>query len=763
MQQEKEPVWVRFLSLNILINVLRWIFLLIGFFSFAGRAFLNYPEDILGDLDFLIPAVVILYTILATFLSLAYVKGVTSAKIFIVFELLHSLFLIYFYGSAFFLLIVVIPLLEAALFLGNVMVTALFLFVIGITLFPLELLRLKESYPVELYQKQQYLNFVRGWIAYLSVGGVLVWCFGKLIELQQSGEQAKKRLLDEKNILIETIEERDKTVARLTEEAEALTSRLLKLEQVSEEVERILVKKTELLQFLSGLLDNKDWERANNYLAKNLEQILQYQSLCIFIANEAGGELYCSMVSSPFSSSLKNLVFQHGEGVVGWVAKQKIPLLIEKGVLEVGDTKDKFRVIIEYEPSALVVPIEIAQEVAGVLYISHPAKEAYKKDDLEMLLVIARCLGTFLGYKKYGAPLKVVLESKEKEFKEKEERFIVEINRLQRILNTSKVLFSNLKLERLLENISDIILNAINLQNLLIFLKEEKEGVPIMKVKLALGPHTEQFEDYYTSTKSGIIGYIFASRRGLLISSGLFTPPDEEGVTYKTLLKTDRSTMIVPLIFKKEILGLIYVSSNEENVYSLDDLKLLVDLSEFISIALSSALELENTLLNAFTDEETGLSSELYFLSRLEEEIIRAKRYKLNFALIMLGIDQEGKFLRRYGQEVYWKLWKEIAFMIKSNVREADLVARVEEKLIGILLLHIKKKEAVAVCERLRNVIAETPYKLPDGNILYFTASLGVANFPYDGEDVATLIDSARLSFDEAQSLGGNRTLFVSD
>jgi len=66
------------------------------------------------------------------------------------------------------------------------------------------------------------------------------------------------------------------------------------------------------------------------------------------------------------------------------------------------------------------------------------------------------------------------------------------------------------------------------------------------------------------------------------------------------------------------------------------------------------------------------------------------------------------------------------------------------------------KAGAVGVCETLRGVIEGAKF-LANGEVM--TVSLGIATFPADGQDAATLIAAADRALYQAKSSGRNRVV----
>jgi transcriptional regulator with GAF, ATPase, and Fis domain len=88
---------------------------------------------------------------------------------------------------------------------------------------------------------------------------------------------------------------------------------------------------------------------------------------------------------------------QIGEGVAGWVAKHKTPLILGRA----GDAQEhpEFKLISQSLSAAIVVPIILREELVGVINISSRAPDTvYENDDLHALGVFAENAGACIRH-----------------------------------------------------------------------------------------------------------------------------------------------------------------------------------------------------------------------------------------------------------------------------------------------------------------------------------------------------------------------------
>ncbi len=207
---------------------------------------------------------------------------------------------------------------------------------------------------------------------------------------------------------------------------------------------------------------------------------------------------------------------------------------------------------------------------------------------------------------------------------------------------------------------------------------------------------------------------------------------------------------VLPLLSERKLVGILAV----ENLPK-------ADLERFVILSMQFALEIKKVLLYemvekmAITDSLTGLYVRRYFYERFTEELQRSKRYGFPFAFLMIDIDDFKRCNDTYGHLVGDFVLKEIARIIRENVREIDIVARYGGEEISVVLPETQAENARAVADRVRKRIAENVFKAYDER-LQLTISTGIAVYPEDAFEMKDLIDRADQALYEAKKSGKN-------
>jgi diguanylate cyclase (GGDEF)-like protein len=142
-------------------------------------------------------------------------------------------------------------------------------------------------------------------------------------------------------------------------------------------------------------------------------------------------------------------------------------------------------------------------------------------------------------------------------------------------------------------------------------------------------------------------------------------------------------------------------------------------------------------------------------MTRLNEEVDRARRLGLTFSVGMVDIDHFKECNDKYGHLVGDAVLKKISERLKNSVREVDMIARYGGEEFCIVLPETEKELATTVAERLRKSVESKHIKAFDEKVK-MTVSVGISTFPQDGENAATLIDKADTALYKAKRKGRN-------
>ncbi|HVR98156.1 MAG TPA: GGDEF domain-containing response regulator [Thermoanaerobaculia bacterium] len=155
-------------------------------------------------------------------------------------------------------------------------------------------------------------------------------------------------------------------------------------------------------------------------------------------------------------------------------------------------------------------------------------------------------------------------------------------------------------------------------------------------------------------------------------------------------------------------------------------------------------------------DAQTGLMTQAAFLRRLQESVKLANRFGERPALLILELDRFRKVSGHLSPVVGTRLLDEIGRRLTWCIRRSDLAGRLGDDRFGVLLPNVPGTWAVrAVAERLRQAVA-APFE-SDPAKPRFSASIGTACYPQEGDSAEAMLQHAEEAMAEAKGLGGNR------
>lgn len=188
-------------------------------------------------------------------------------------------------------------------------------------------------------------------------------------------------------------------------------------------------------------------------------------------------------------------------------------------------------------------------------------------------------------------------------------------------------------------------------------------------------------------------------------------------------------------------------------------------IAAFVHNRQSAALREDNAQLRhlATIDKLTGIPNRRHFEDTLAVEWKRAMRNGTPLSVILLDVDHFKKCNDTYGHDVGDAILQQVAERLNNGLRPGDVGARYGGEEFVVLLPETDTEGAVAVAERLRLALGETPMRhitTPDATTQ--TASFGVATLvPHDEWGQKELVSRADTALYEAKHAGRNRVCAI--
>jgi len=154
----------------------------------------------------------------------------------------------------------------------------------------------------------------------------------------------------------------------------------------------------------------------------------------------------------------------------------------------------------------------------------------------------------------------------------------------------------------------------------------------------------------------------------------------------------------------------------------------------------------------SITDPLTRIYNRRYLMTRLDEEGRRARRTDRPFTVVMLDVDHFKKFNDTYGHQAGDEVLEGVAAVLDECVREVDCAARYGGEEFIIVLPETTAEGGLELTQRIRERLATETF--PGGKV---TLSIGIAEFPADGETPDFVLRAADAALYRAKREGRDR------
>lgn len=154
----------------------------------------------------------------------------------------------------------------------------------------------------------------------------------------------------------------------------------------------------------------------------------------------------------------------------------------------------------------------------------------------------------------------------------------------------------------------------------------------------------------------------------------------------------------------------------------------------------------------ATVDGLTGLANHRAFQQTLSEQCRKSLTNGRPFSLVMVDVDHFKIYNDTHGHQEGDAVLRRVAKAMTSGLRQGDLAARYGGEEFALIFPRASKDAAFKAADRIRMSIAQQPYS--KGAI---TVSMGIAEFPTDGNNPTELIERADRALYHAKVTGRNR------
>jgi len=297
----------------------------------------------------------------------------------------------------------------------------------------------------------------------------------------------------------------------------------------------------------------------------------------------------------------------------------------------------------------------------------------------------------------------------------------------------AQTLGSSLRLSEVLEIVAAKIGQLVPYRSCVIYLVEDDGET--LSARFAAGAHVESLRGRWLRLGEGITGWTATQGRNR------FSNSPELDLGGAGIELADYSTVAAfPLSHDGKVLGAITLYF-QKDVPCLDDHVRMMDIiAKLAASAVFNSTIFAETEESALTDALTNLPNSRYLRQVFDQEKIRSQQAGQPMAFLEADLDGFKGINDRFGHHVGDRYLSEISRVLKSHLRERDVLVRLSGDEFAALLPMTGFAQAALLAERLQQAVDLFTLRLEEGKVARSGLSIGIALFPQDGEGFEDLL-----------------------
>lgn len=250
-------------------------------------------------------------------------------------------------------------------------------------------------------------------------------------------------------------------------------------------------------------------------------------------------------------------------------------------------------------------------------------------------------------------------------------------------------------------------------------------GTGKLKFEIAMGIDANKLKDVYIERGEGIAGWVAENGKPLVVEDVSKDPRFSQRLDKILDFKT-RSVVCVPLLNgNNRVVGVIELINkilsrrertisaegkditDDTGIFTAIDMELLSTIGVFTGIAAENAFLHQKVKELAMIDPLTGVYNRHFFNELFEREEERIRRYNQTVCVLMMDVDRLKHVNDTYGHLAGDKVLKTIADILKSSIRESDILARFGGDEFILLMPHATEDQGKDLAVRISSLITK--------------------------------------------------------
>lgn len=491
-------------------------------------------------------------------------------------------------------------------------------------------------------------------------------------------------------------------------------------------------KHLEIVRRISQVaIQSFDLRRFVEEIARLIQEVFGFYSVTVFSYEPLPQQLeLLSAAGAPLPGLAVGDKLPASEGIVGQVARTGRHHLCNDVCRQ-----EAYRDVLLHTKSELTLPITHEGRLMGVLNIESPRLNQFDGSDVEIFGRVA----DQVAYTIANAEL----------FRQKTSAhdLLLELNDLSRRINSS------FDVEATLDAVVRELPAVVGCRLCSVFFyREEQRELVLMRHNLPTGLVPEG-PISLREPSNVLMAKVIELRQSVHVRDVELELSLPNRPQYQT-----KSFLNILLRNEDRVLGVLNLTDKVDGgTFSADEFYLVNSFAEHLANAVANAEKYQRILQLSITDGLTGLAVHRHFQNVLTAETTRSDRHGTPLALVMVDVDDFKLCNDTYGHQVGDLVLREIAVVMRGELRAYDLASRYGGEEFGIVLPNTSLRQAQAFAQRLLAAVAGG-VSVPSHPRLRVTISEGVAEYQaHTGKD--RLIRDADQALLEAKRRGKNRVV----
>ena len=424
-----------------------------------------------------------------------------------------------------------------------------------------------------------------------------------------------------------------------------------------------------------------------------------------------------------------------GQGITGWVARHGIAQMLgdadaDRRTQTIPGTTEGT------DESLLLAPMLFDDEVIGVIVLAKLGLNQFGPDDLRVLEIYASI-----------AAQAVANADATERLRAQSEALTRQLNSQRELLKVTESILTTLDAQTLLEEIAERLQALIHVDNIVVSIHDP--ATRRLHTIFARGVDATQFMSIDTPDDAGVSGDALRTGEAQLVSYEL---KDPRVLTFSELGLHAGAMIVAPLRSGEGAQGALMIERLGANAaFTSEEFDLIKLFAAHVSIALRNAAAHRAVELRAETDHLTGLWNH----GALTQQIDRLVAQGTRFSMLMVDLDFFKHYNDHLGHQAGNDMLKRVAGVLHDSCRESDLVFRFGGDEFAVLLPTTGLAGGRTVADKIHAAVAGLNQ---DGDSrVQVSCSVGIAVYPKDGHDAASVILAADRACYAAKRAGRDR------